>query len=928
MNHQLIRRTVHFWVVFLALLTLLPTVAAAEDLVGIFFDEDYQNLTLAVPEANTVVTGYLVLLEPNSGAGVAGWELCAGIEGPGMFLSWELAGQTINVQTAPCFQVGVGDAPLPGGAQVLLATFTMLVQEPLPITFTIEPIYHPSIPDQMAYLTADDPGEIRAMLPVTGDREVAWINQNAPGAVVEPSQVYFEEVPVGYTVTRNVTVHNPGGGPLILDVRLEGSGSFYLSDISGPRTVYPGETLTIPVNFHPLDVQQYQGTLTLGNPLAPSVMLQGYGREPVVSWEVDSELVFEMIPVGSTLIRALHLSNTGEMPLPVEPTLPGDCSAFQIVAPEPFTLQPGIEMDLLIAFTPEYEGPVSCELSLGSIINSVALSGTGHVLTEDYFLNPDHLDFPEMAAGMTATMTMILSNSGESPHNLDIHLAEPSTTFEIINGAGVRILEAGASMYITVTFTPPAIGAFNGEVAFGVDLIPNAPLFGVGVENNESCLVTPPNLDFEIMDPGSFSTKYFTVRNLGNVNLTLNPEVHCADTSITPTEATLPPGHSVSFAVSHIAVVQGAWECLITLGDDSCSDVTCTGYVTTPPGPDENLVGLFFDDYYIENDIEFPDVGTVTAHLVLFNPTDPDGISGWECRLEIVGAQCLLMGSELTGEAINVGVSPEFLVGLGTPLPWAETIQLADFNFLLIQPNTEAYLNLLPLQNPSIPGEMAFLSADNMDIIPMRSITGNSQVASINAGGMVAVHAPAPEVQMQGSQVRLNWSVEDDTGSTYLVYRRGETGTPERLFNEPVSASHGQMTYLDNPSGFAPGTVLHYSYAVLHGSTEVARSPETDIVINGMPVAMTRLLPNAPNPFNPMTEINFEMEKPGMVRVSIYDVSGKLIKNLVSQQLTSGHHTRTWQGRDSSGRQVPSGAYYLRMDAGGKVDHRKIMLLK
>ncbi len=77
-----------------------------------------------------------------------------------------------------------------------------------------------------------------------------------------------------------------------------------------------------------------------------------------------------------------------------------------------------------------------------------------------------------------------------------------------------------------------------------------------------------------------------------------------------------------------------------------------------------------------------------------------------------------------------------------------------------------------------------------------------------------------------------------------------------------------------------------------------------------------------------MTEVNFEMEKTGQARISIFDVSGRLVTTLVNEQLGSGPHSRTWQGKDATGRQVPSGAYYLRMEAGGRVDHRKIMLLK
>jgi len=290
MNRLLTSRTTHVWATLLILLLTVPTMAAAYDRVGIYFDEAYQDYTLDVPEANTIVTGYLVLNDPDTEAGVAGWELCVGIEGPGMFLSWELEGQTINVETPPCFQVGVGDAPLPGGAQVLLATFTMLVQNPYPVTLTVGPIGHPSIPDEMAYLTNGEPQEIRTLYSSSGEPAVAWINQNMPGAVIEPSQVYYQEVAVGHSVTRTVTVTNPGGGPLVLDIAIEGSGAFYLPSVSGPRTVYAGQTLEIPVVFHPQDIQYYTASLTFGNSLASPVMLNVPAGSP--SWPGTSPLIW------------------------------------------------------------------------------------------------------------------------------------------------------------------------------------------------------------------------------------------------------------------------------------------------------------------------------------------------------------------------------------------------------------------------------------------------------------------------------------------------------------------------------------------------------------------------------------------------------------------------------------------------------------
>jgi len=918
------------WIQALSLILLLtiPAMAAAFDQVGIYFDESYNNYTISAPQANTIVTGYLVLNDPNNGSGVAGWELCADIEGPGMFLSWDLAGQTINIETAPCFQVGVGDAPLPGTTRILLATFTLLVQEPLPIAITVNPIYHASFPGEMAYLTNDDPSEIRVLSSASGEPAVAWINHDLPGAEVEPPHVFFEDVALFNQATRIVSVHNPGGGSLIMDIELVGDSEFHLPSVFGPTTVNGGETLEIPVSFTPTEVTLFTASLVFNNSLAPNVMVRGYGRDPIEAWDVAPDLVFDEIPVGTNVVRDLLVTNIGETTFPVEASLNAECTEFSILNPGPYTLEPGESIAIYVQFAPEIEGLVSCQLNLGPVVDPVLLFGTGHVVLMDYSVSPDNLVFPDLAVGNTVSRNISLSNTGEGPLYLDIELAESSDEFLMVSGAGPRVLQPGNGMYITIEFTPTAIGEFSNAVTFGNDLIPQVPVSGAGIETFSTCIVTPEYLNFGPMVHGGYYTQHVSVFNNGNTELFIDAEPDCGSTTVVPSQATIAPGETQQLAVSHHALYQGPWQCLITLGDDACSDVTCTGVVNSAPPPGESLVGLFFDDYFYENFVEMPDAGIVDAHLVLFNSMDQGGVSGWECRLEIVGEMCQLVGSEIFGDFINVGDSPNFQVGLGTPMPWAEVMHLADFNLFLLEPYYEAFLLLVPITTPSIPGEMAFLGGDSQEIFPMYSATGTPEVASINGGGYVAVQAPAPEVAMLGNLVELNWDVQDHSDKSFMVYRRGETGMAESLFSQPRSAENGHFVYHDNPAGFADGTVLHYSYAVLQDGAEVARSPETDIVLSGLPVAATRLLPNVPNPFNPMTKINFEMEKAGRARVSIYDVSGRLVQTLVNEQLGSGLHVRVWQGRDATGRQVPSGAYYLRMETGGKVDHRKIMLLK
>ena len=88
------------------------------------------------------------------------------------------------------------------------------------------------------------------------------------------------------------------------------------------------------------------------------------------------------------------------------------------------------------------------------------------------------------------------------------------------------------------------------------------------------------------------------------------------------------------------------------------------------------------------------------------------------------------------------------------------------------------------------------------------------------------------------------------------------------------------------------------------------------------------LAQNAPNPFNPQTEIAFELARAGNARLTIYDVSGRLVRTLHEGHLDAAHHTMAWAGRDDRGRAVASGVYYLRVEVGGSVAVRPVRVVR
>lgn len=85
---------------------------------------------------------------------------------------------------------------------------------------------------------------------------------------------------------------------------------------------------------------------------------------------------------------------------------------------------------------------------------------------------------------------------------------------------------------------------------------------------------------------------------------------------------------------------------------------------------------------------------------------------------------------------------------------------------------------------------------------------------------------------------------------------------------------------------------------------------------------------NYPNPFNPTTVVEFNLPKAAYVRLTVYNLLGQRVKELVNESLAAGNKRVAWDGTDASGRTVESGVYFYRLQAGDFNQTRKMMLLK
>ncbi len=85
---------------------------------------------------------------------------------------------------------------------------------------------------------------------------------------------------------------------------------------------------------------------------------------------------------------------------------------------------------------------------------------------------------------------------------------------------------------------------------------------------------------------------------------------------------------------------------------------------------------------------------------------------------------------------------------------------------------------------------------------------------------------------------------------------------------------------------------------------------------------------NYPNPFNPETQISFNMPANGHVSVKVYNSKGQLVRTLMNANLDKGQKNITWNGTDNNNKNVASGVYFYKVETANQSVMNKMLLMK
>jgi len=491
-------------------------------------------------------------------------------------------------------------------------------------------------------------------------------------------------------------------------------------------------------------------------------------------------------------------------------------------------------------------------------------------------VSPLSNDFGTINVGGSSAFCFTVSNTGDA----DLNLASVSSSDGQFASAASGMIPAGGSMLACVIYTPASGAAASGMMTFNSDASNGS--FSVNVTGRGN---TAPSLD-PIGDKAGFAF----------VNLAFDVTASDAEGDLVTFDVTgLPVGATFDTNSGHFDWTPGgsdggAYPVTFSASDGLASDseaITITisagnnPPVANPGGPYQGATG---------QPINFSGSGS----------SDPDGDNltyAWD-----FGDGGLASGATASH---TYAIAGAYLVALtvtddGTP-------SLSN-----TATTSASVLNLIPAQI-------------TMKLPPngtMRVSGGGNQLVGVELSSQPVSNLDPTSVKMSttypGAGSVSEISADANKGSS--IGDIDGDNVPELV----VSFSRASINQL---LGNVPNNTIITIVVTATTNAGVPVRGETTVKAKGGGAAAVSASA-APNPFNPQTKVNFTLKSAGVATVKIFSLEGRLVKTLHDGFSPAGTSELHWNGLDNTGKQTPSGVYFLNVQSQGTKAVQKLYLLK
>lgn len=184
--------------------------------------------------------------------------------------------------------------------------------------------------------------------------------------------------------------------------------------------------------------------------------------------------------------------------------------------------------------------------------------------------------------------------------------------------------------------------------------------------------------------------------------------------------------------------------------------------------------------------------------------------------------------------------------------------------------------------------------------------------------------------------VILAWKTESEVNNLgFNIYRSMSENADYQKINSEMIVGAGNSTSAHNYSYQDENIESMGTYYYKLEGIDLDGTRKYNGPISVEVTALTPQIPsdyflsqNFPNPFNPDTEIKYQIPETGLVDIGVYNLLGQKMATLVQKKLEAGYYSVKWAGKDDFGAKVGSGVYIIRIVTGKFTDYRKVLLLK
>lgn len=655
-------------------------------------------------------------------------------------------------------------------------------------------------------------------------------------------------------------------------------------------------------------------------------------------------IVFPVLGTNQTLEKQATIYNDGDAPLFTYPQFGAACEAFTLTNPTMVEIIPPLSsVPIRFIFAPPTPGDYQCQFDLVPSI-SISLQGAAQAPVTS-LSGPAELDFGAVAIGGFADLQIELVNDG----NYDVTIAPNEIAFcenfSIHPNTFPTTIPPGQSRIFVLYYEPTDLELQTCAVTFG-DTLHTVQLSGSGKTGTLAAHVSADTVHIYAgagASGGDLGVAWLTLYNDGDVYI--YPSVQLIDPDgvfeiLSIPQARIDPGRHDINTVGFTPDANQTYNARFQWGD-GLPEVVLIGHgllpypalqtipetiVFPPTNPGEQSTVTF--SVFNSGNTSLSVVPSSNSPLVVAETSSNYPKPG--TTFTITATYTPVVYGEFSFR-ILLNLEHEFYADCVAPPRYdfaADQNRLGVFfdpglsdNEITVPAEPQALAAYLVLSNPS---DTAGINGWQCRIEPS---VGASLIGATLTGGMIDADSDIHEFVVGFSPSPLPYEPAVLLSTLqFVIWDVSVTDFAISTLPNSSPAIPGLMTWTTGVEGAAAVPMLaatgqpEVAWVHLNSSPSATQQDEMPLV--------TRLLPNVPNPFNPVTEIHFELTASSPVRIAVYDLSGRRVRTLIEGHLPAGAHHQVWNGRDDHGRTLASGAYYVRMVAGTRIDRRKVMLVK